>query len=402
MVPHVDERNAQVSRRFVRVAQPLNAVPRIVQDVVGPIQDGLHALLVGIVARKRVRDALEVQHQALGALQEGVVQVASDALTLPGKILHPRHDPPGDHLQTKNVGGPKPQRARQHASDLEPGRLPECGRDPDLDRIALRAPDAILVGCDDGEPVDARSKVRVVSLTTADRLLPFVLHRLEAILEPHSFGNGQGRRGVVDPELVRAPRQRDLVVAEERAPLGGNAFDKNVRRRWIASHARWIDREQAVGRREPQPSIRRGHRRGNRIQGRRHPDDAVLEVEWLPLDGTGVIGEERRDRRGRHATDAARCVDPQVARRRPHDSRHALDRGACFAHERPISAILDHAEPVGSCDPHAAVLGQHRQGVANGQTGLRADRADRPALHDHDPVVLVADPHPSFRVAMQA
>ena len=155
---------------------------------------GMSCEATGRVLRaERVGDHLEAQHQPVETLQQGVVQLARDALAFAVPLLQALAQLAAGAPQVGAVQQPQAQGSGRRQQQHEAGTAVEHRFDAEgVTRLAA-AGRALLVVGDHAEGIGARPEAGIHGLALAAGIMPRRVVAVEAVAEIEALGRRQGR-----------------------------------------------------------------------------------------------------------------------------------------------------------------------------------------------------------------
>ena len=159
---------------------------------------------------------MHLQDQSLHALQQRVVQVASDSLALVETSFHPLHVtavPPVaaavDKARTRTNRTPT-----THDS-AEPGGLVVGRSDGEIQECAGLVPHAAVIASHHAEAVVAGRKIVIEGLPAIAGVLPIAIPAFQLVAKKHLLRRDEAERRVVDLQIADSGGRRNCPFASE-------------------------------------------------------------------------------------------------------------------------------------------------------------------------------------------
>src|SRR4030095_7850470 len=122
-------------------------------------------------------------------LQEGVVQVLSDACSFCQSLFKPYIHLLRQTVQPQAIEGKDYQPDYHGNRQTKPQGLPKCGLNFERDRGFDSIPESRTVARDYSEAVWTRIEVRVDRISCGNRFTTILIVAIEPVLEPHALRN---------------------------------------------------------------------------------------------------------------------------------------------------------------------------------------------------------------------
>ncbi len=313
---------------------------------------------------------MQPQDQPLGALQQGVVQFAGDAFAFTVTLFQTRAQACGHLPGTHAPGDAERQQQRQRAAGLELPGLDEGRLDDEVQGVAARIPQAVVVGGRNTEAVTPGRKVGIEGLVAVAGVLPTCIHPFQPVAEPHALRAGKADRVVADAQTVGPFGQVQAVLTRVRPVVGDHVGDEDLRRGGVAVGLLGIEPGQALVGGEPEQAIGRGDRGRHRAGLLGDAGQAIHDVVQAQRGADHAGAQAAQQCLPADLHDAAIAVQPEGVVTVAHDAGDALQHRIGL-----IGHLLEAAIAAEHCQPAFASHQGEGRAVPNG-----GDRADRQAV----------------------
>src|SRR6266478_5429121 len=183
-----------------RLAQVRDCVPAFRDCLVSALQSDVERLngFGGSAPGKQVTHRLQPEHQSLKALQQRIMEFASDARPLVDPCFQPCVELPRQLTQSQLIEPPKQCQERSRARQAEPGSLVvRRGYGKIQERSGL-VPHTAVIASHDAKAVVARREIRIESLTAIASVLPIAVPAFQLVAKTYFFWRHQAERRIVD------------------------------------------------------------------------------------------------------------------------------------------------------------------------------------------------------------
>src|SRR5271165_6360341 len=207
--------------------------------------------------RKPVDSDLKMEHQALKALQQRVVQLAGDAQALIDTAFEVGVERLCDLMKPVAIQPPEQRQNSGHARRPEPTGLIVGRGDGKLQRVAGLVPDTAVVAGHNAEAVVAWSKIGILRLAVVDDFLPVRILALQLIAKMNLLRGTEGQSRIIDPHIADQSRQVQSARCIISLAVRLHFFNVYRWRESIQRNVFWVDDTGAFNGQEPQTPVLR-------------------------------------------------------------------------------------------------------------------------------------------------